>query len=213
MADSGLEDLMRLVYPGDVTHIMDGGSYYKALRAHFLIDSALCCYLFKNVLTEEDLVDIACYIAKCSNDKLGINHKNRVVQDVSERIKTKFEKLSSISPILALWATYHGFICLIKDFIRAERLYDFDLQLAIVAKMLPIFVAAGRGQYSKALRLYLEQMTVQEIQYGALVKTFKVVGLHTVRYTDHEWSGVWTDLSTHQLISTNLKTRLKCYLS
>ena len=24
VADSGLEDLMRLVYPGDVTHIMDG---------------------------------------------------------------------------------------------------------------------------------------------------------------------------------------------
>ena len=41
-------------------------------------------------------------------------------------------------------------------------------------------------------------MTVQEIQYGALVKTFKVVGLHTVRYTDHEWSSVWTDLSIEQ---------------
>ena len=83
-------------------------------------------------------------------------------------------------------------------FIRAERLHDFDLHLAIVAKMLPIFAAAGRGQYSKALRLYLEQMTVQKIQYGSLVKTFKVVGLHTVRYTDHEWSGVWTDLSIEQ---------------
>ena len=41
-------------------------------------------------------------------------------------------------------------------------------------------------------------MTVQEIQYGALVKTFYVVGLHTVRYTDHELSGVWTDLSIEQ---------------
>ena len=41
--------------------------------------------------------------------------------------------------------------------------------------------AAGRGQYSKALRLYLEKMTAQEIQYGALVKTFKVVGLHLPR--------------------------------
>ena len=28
MADSGLEDLMILVYPRDVTHIMDGGRYY-----------------------------------------------------------------------------------------------------------------------------------------------------------------------------------------
>jgi len=27
MADSGLEDLMILVYPRDVTHIMDGGRY------------------------------------------------------------------------------------------------------------------------------------------------------------------------------------------
>ena len=44
MAESGLEDLMRLVYPVDVTHIMDGESYYTALRVHFFIDSALCCY-------------------------------------------------------------------------------------------------------------------------------------------------------------------------
>ena len=128
---------------------------------------------------------MACFLAKCSNDKLDINLKNRVVQDVSEKIKKKFEKLSTNNRTSALWATYLGFICLIKDFIRAERINDFDLHLAIVAKMLSIFAAAGRRQYSKALRLYLEHMTVQEIQYGALVKRFKVVGLHTVQYTDH----------------------------
>ena len=72
--------------------------------------------------------------------------------------------------------------------IRAERLHDFELHLAIVAKLLPIFAAAGRGQYSKALRLFLEQITELEIQYEALVKTFKIVGLHTVRYNEHEWS-------------------------
>ena len=83
---------------------------------------------------------MACYIAKCSNDKLGINHKNLVVQDVSERIKTKSEKLSSNSRIPALWATYHGFICLIKDFTRADRLHNFDLHLSIMAKMLSFFV-------------------------------------------------------------------------
>lgn len=64
--------------------------------------------------------------------------------------------------------------------------------------MLPIFAAAGRGQYAKALRLYLELMLVYNVKYGSLIKTFKVIGLHTVRYTDHEWSGVWTDLSIEQ---------------
>ena len=135
MADSGLEDLMRLVYPGDVTHIMDGGSYYKALRANFLIDCALCCYLFEDKIAEEDLEDMASYIAKCSNEKLGVTYKTRVVQELSERIKKKFEMLSSNSRTAALWTTYHGFICLIKDFIRAERLHDFELHFAIVAKM------------------------------------------------------------------------------
>ena len=64
--------------------------------------------------------------------------------------------------------------------------------------MLPIFAAAGRGQCAKALRLYLELMLVYNVKYGSLIKTFKVIGLHTVRYTDHEWSGVWTDLSIEQ---------------
>ena len=36
------------------------------------------------------------YIAKCINENLGVNHKNRVVQELSERIKTKFEMLSLI---------------------------------------------------------------------------------------------------------------------
>ena len=35
----------------------------------------------------------------------------------------------------------------------------------------------------------------------ALVKTFKVVGLHTVRYTDHEWSGVWIDMPIEQRLT------------
>jgi len=121
MADSGLEDLMRLVYPGDLTHIMDGGSYYKALRAHFLIDRALCCYLFEDKIAEENLEDMASYIAKLSNEKLGVNHKTRVVQELSEHIKKKLEMLSSNSRTAALWTTYHGFICLIRIFIRAER--------------------------------------------------------------------------------------------
>ena len=58
MADSGIEDLIGIHYSGDVTHIMDGSSYYKSLRAHFLIDSALCCYLMEDELAEDELMEI-----------------------------------------------------------------------------------------------------------------------------------------------------------
>ena len=47
MTDSGSEELMKLLYSGDVTHISDGRSYYNASRAHFLIDAALCCFIME----------------------------------------------------------------------------------------------------------------------------------------------------------------------
>ena len=75
-------------------------------------------------MAEEDLGDMACYIYKCSNDKLGINHKNRVVQTTrcigEKRIMKKFEKLSSNSRTSAIWATYHGFICFNKRFYKSR---------------------------------------------------------------------------------------------
>ena len=136
MADSGLEDLMRLVYPGDVTHIMDGESYYKALRAHFLIDCALCCYLFEDKIAEEDLEDMASYIAKCSNEKLGVNHKTRVVQELLERIKKKFEiMLSSNSRTAALWTTYVSFLCLTNIIDLCKRCI-FQLKVCFICKVL-----------------------------------------------------------------------------
>ena len=214
MADSGLEDLLRLVYPGDVTHIMDGESYYKALSPEgpLLIDCALCCYLFEDKIAEEDLENMASYISKCSNEKLGVNHKTRVIQELSERIKKKFEMLSSNSCTAALWSldNLSWFHLLNKICYNLEQngymTSNCILQLWLRCAYLSIFAAAGRGQYSKALRLYLEQITVLEIQYGALLKTFKVVGLHTVRYNKQEWSGVWTHLSIEQRLMKAAKS-------
>ena len=85
-------------------------------------------------------------------------------------------------------------------------MHDFEMHLSTTARMLPFFAAAGRGQYAKAHLLYLEQMVVYDVQYGALIKTFKVAGLHTVLYTDHEWSGLWTDLSIEQRLMKAAKS-------
>ena len=92
---------------------------------------------------------------------------------------TKDEKCLSIIlyGTAALWSIYHGFICLIKNFIRAERLHDFELHRAVA------YLCSSRSRsVLQSSTAYLEQITELEIQYGALVKTFKIVGLHTVRY-------------------------------
>ena len=67
MADSGLEELIKLSYFEDVTHISDGRSYYKALRAHFLIDAALFCFIMEENVYDDELVDFEGYINNCIN--------------------------------------------------------------------------------------------------------------------------------------------------
>ena len=66
----------------------------------------------------------------------------------------------------ALWVTYHNMVTLVKHFIRSERMHDYNMHLSAVALTLPYFATSGRGQYVKALRLYLEQDAIFEVKYG-----------------------------------------------
>ena len=122
MADSRLEELINLVYPGDVTHISDGGSYSNALRAHFLIDAALCCFNIEVKDNDDELVDLEGYINKCVTENLGVNFKTKPIQDLSEKMTQLLKNLFSNSRTATLWVTYQIMITLVKDFIRAEKL-------------------------------------------------------------------------------------------
>ena len=48
LEDSGLLELIQLIYLGSTTasHILDGGPFDKAIRAHILIDAAIYQHIF-----------------------------------------------------------------------------------------------------------------------------------------------------------------------
>ena len=193
MKDSGLETLMQLIYPGNVDHIADGNAFYKALRAHFLIDAAYCCHALGEYYGDEDLNEIRQFIHQSKESKWGSQHTSDDLKIFSEKLSVKF-KLSQISRTSALWVQYHEMVSTIKSFIRAERLHDWNLHLAVTTDMLWTFAAAGHGQYAKGDRLYLELMELYSVRNKSVFDIFKVEGLHTVRYSNFEWSGIWTDM-------------------
>ena len=122
-----------------------------------------------------------------------------ITDDVQKfSLKMKFEEMSSNGRTSTLWANYHKIVSIIRSYIRAERLHKWDLHLAAVEEMLEVFAAAGHGQYAKAGRLYLEMMSINAFQNKSLFEMFNVDGLHTVRYSTYEWSGVWTDMPIEQ---------------
>ena len=54
--------------------------------------------------------------------------------------------------------------------------------------------------------IWIKGMQIYKFQYSVLIKRFNVIGLHTVRYTDHEWSGELTDLSIDQRLKKAAKS-------
>ena len=54
MRDSGLEEIIKLIYPVEATvqHILKGSNYYMALRVRFLIVKALADVLNRQLSNE-----------------------------------------------------------------------------------------------------------------------------------------------------------------
>ena len=57
MKDSGLDEVFQLIYPGieTVERIMSGAVFYKAIRAYFIVDAALCAFVLKDKFTDVEL--------------------------------------------------------------------------------------------------------------------------------------------------------------
>lgn len=108
----------------------------------------------------------------------------------------------------ALWVWYHSRIDLIKVFIRCERIPDYAGHLSCIIAMLNTFAAAGHHHYAKGARLYVQLMLQRQnspVFQESLTK-FTVYGNHAVRFSDHEWSGTWTDITIESTLMREAKS-------
>ena len=98
---------------------------------------------------------------------------------IVRRVKGVFDGVENAGKTQKLWMQYHKHVCIIKDFIRAERLSDFKLHLVTPAKMLPTLAAAGHGQYAKAIRLTSKPSSTAEstILWNIALTNGEVFGL------------------------------------
>ena len=128
MKDSGLEDVFQLIYPGSETveKILSGASYYKALRAHFLVDAALRAVIIESEFSDDNMSLLESNMLRCRKEKLGSQYKKLFIHGVQEIIKKKLKAFALTGRTATLWFQYHDQVQLVKDYIRAERLSEFD---------------------------------------------------------------------------------------
>ena len=207
-ADSGLHELVQLIYPGPTVadSILNGGSYDKAIRSHFLIDAAIVQHVIpQDMFSDQELSEMEKIIADLVENKRGSDFKNiPIASSFQKKIDEAFNELKKVGRTAALWALYHDMVDTIKVFIRAERTGNFSLHLSCIAnRMLNIFAAAGHHHYAKAARLYVQMMLAYEkgsVEESAILKSFKLHGSHVIRYSSFEWSGIWSDLCIEQTL-------------
>ena len=204
MTGSGIEECFKVIFPNfPVDKLLSGKAHYKTLRAYLLIDAAFFIYIMDEVVSEDELAKVYDYIQDRKEDKDGAYVETQFITEITQQIKHRLEDLEKSGKTQKLWTQHHKLVQLMRDYIRAERTSDAAMYLKCTAGMLPIVMAAGHTQYGKALRFTLQQF----LKLGGQVKYFFLNAKHhTVKYSSHEWSGIWSDLSIEQTLMRYCKS-------
>ena len=81
-----------------------------------------------------------------------------IVKHVEQVVQATKEFMSKNNCTAKLWIQYIDQVHVVKMFIVAERIGNWNLHLIAVAKMLNVFAASGHHNYAKSGRLYLQMM-------------------------------------------------------
>lgn len=213
MAGSGIEELWTTVYAGNsVGQMLSGHAYARAARAHSLTQLALVVIALDDVMDDKDQT-LASQIRTAYCDTLERKVRPEDATNIegsvlSCRLQSFLKTAASRSRTAKLWLQYFEQVELIRLFIRAERLGDWELHLYCVRSMLPYFHAAGHIHYAKSAQLYLQQMlNIQARMSATEFQRFTADGFFTVRRSSKLWAGVWSDMTIEQVLMRSMKSR------
>jgi hypothetical protein len=96
-------------------------------------------------------------------------------------------------------------ICILRDFIKAERTGNWNMHLESLKSMLSYFAASGHNLYVKSAWKYINQMEHLKEQKTEAAAFFET-GYHVIRRTDTFWAGISSDLAIEQALMRSIKT-------
>ena len=104
-----------------------------------------------------------------------------------------------------LWLQYMKMIDILRRFIKAERIGNWNLHLQAVQEMLPYFAASGHNLYAKSAYMYLQKMQKLPESHPDVHSSF-LNGFHVIHRSDRYWAGLSTDLVIEQVLMKSIKT-------
>ena len=121
------------------------------------------------------------------------------------RLLSKWENSRTCLRTARLWLQYIEMVDILKQFLQAERLGNWELHLKSLSEMLPYLAAGGHNLYTKSGRLYLQQMDGLRSENPTVYEKLKA-GYHVVRRSNRQWAGLSTDLVIEQVLMRSVKS-------
>lgn len=211
MAGSGLKEALSVIYaPNSVDKILNGHAYSRAVRGHILLHLALSNivaeYTQIDDSTDEYLRGYINQIIKQNSSYEDVEGSSSILEPYIEQFNATLKNIQSRGPTAKLWVQYFQTVSIVKDFIRSERLGNWQGHLNAVKKMLPFFHASGHYLYAKSAHLYLQDML--KLQKNMDQQAFKKFtdGFFTIRRNNKFNCGTWSDMVIEQSLMKSMKT-------
>lgn len=198
-----MKDIFSTIYAeNSVEKMLAGHAYARAIRAHMLCHLALAHVILESVeFTDEDRDVMQQLLGNFDKSTILMADENEAFMDVATKFKEALAKLENYGPTAKLCIQYFQMVTLVKHFIEAERMGNWQLHLNTVQRMLPYFHASGHFLYAKCAHLYLQSMFDLELKMDPVeYQKFTTEGLFTIRRTDKCWSGIWSDMTIEQTL-------------
>ncbi|PZC75227.1 hypothetical protein B5X24_HaOG206534 [Helicoverpa armigera] len=211
MQGSGLKEVLAEVYATkSLEKMLSGHAYARAVRAHTILQLTLALKILKD-LAIEDVMDanLIITIESILNNTLSyydIEEDEEICRKLLDQFNDKLIEYQKRGPTAQLWVQYFRMVSIAKDFIRAERMGDWQAHLNCVKEMLPYFHASGHLPYAKSAHLYLQDMLqLKEVMDPGVYQKF-TEGYFTVRRSDKLYCGTPTDMVIEQSLMKSMKT-------
>ncbi|GBM16781.1 hypothetical protein AVEN_9373-1 [Araneus ventricosus] len=134
MTESCLKELFQSIYAlNTVDKLVSGHAYARAVRCHGLAHRVRDQFIMETVsFSEEAKAVIESMFTSIDETALLKADENEIVQIFTTKFKEAVQKLERRGPTAKLWVQYFHMTTLIKQFIEAERLGNWDLHITTI---------------------------------------------------------------------------------
>ncbi|GBM58493.1 Alpha-catulin [Araneus ventricosus] len=186
--------------------MLTGYAYTRAVIAHTLLHLTLATIISKELVIDDDMdANLQNTIEDVKNNTISykdIENCDEKTEALLDQCNKKLKQYEGRGSTGKLWVQYFHMVLIAKEFIRAERLGDWQAHLNCVKEMIQYFHASWHFPYAKSTYLYLQDMLLSE----NLIDPSVFSGFLTVRCSAKFSCGTSTDMIIEQSLMKSVQT-------